>query len=81
MWDFLARTWSVFAIVPIFGVFWFFANRARQRDAAGYAEWWRLYRFRERRRYLYLAGQAGFERGLDETDDEYIERFRSWILS
>lgn len=65
------------------GIVFFFVHRAsergRLRDRQEHEEWWRRYRENERRTDLQHAWRARFRRYDHESEDEFVERFRSWL--
>ncbi len=81
MWEFLERTWPLWVAGGGFWVFWHVTQRARARDNLANDNWWFQYRLREKTRTLHLAREAEFERWPDETEDQYIERFRYWLMN
>ena len=82
-----SRSWSeneVINMIPIllFLVFIFLLSlRARQRDQAECARWWHDYRERERITDLQHAWRAGLRQRPDETEDEFVERFKDWLYA
>lgn len=65
-------------LLALFAIVFMLSARARRRDRAVHESWWRDYRDRERRSYLQLAWRSGLRRDLDESEDDYIRRFKVW---